>query len=105
MISRMNLIVSTTLTSADFALNCTMCPEDNGSLAAYVGVFVLSYPCSTVRSITLIIVRPAIERGYRFVKECGCDMCHFMVLVVSTKTHYFLKVAKPFEDLVNLDNI
>ena len=66
-------MVSTMLTSADPALNWIMWPEDSGSLGAYVGGFVLSYPCATVRSMMLATVSWAIERGYRFVKGCSYE--------------------------------
>lgn len=93
------------LTSADFALNWIMCPEDNGNLGAHVGAFVLSYPCSTVRSITLTTVNSAIERGYRLVKGCNYEAVSLRGTRYVNRTHCFLKVAKSAEDLVNLDSI
>lgn len=102
----MYLIVSTMPTSASFALNWTMYPEDNGSFGTYVGAFVLSYPWPTVRSITLTTVNPAIERGYRFVIECGCGGMHYVETSIGwTKSYYFLKAAKPIEDLVDPERI
>lgn len=43
------------------ALNWIMCPEDKGNDGLYDGGFLVSYP--VVRSMTPVIVRPAISRG------------------------------------------
>lgn len=47
--------------AGDSALNCTIWPEESGSAGLYVGGFALSYP--TVRSRTLVTVRPAMVLG------------------------------------------